>query len=309
MADILTIGEILVEVMAKDVNQTFDQTGEFVGPFASGAPAIFINQAAKTGSSAGIISTIGEDAFGELNYKKLSDDGVDISLINKSKERTTGVAFVTYKDGGDRDFIFHIHHSSAALIGPEDIKKSDFENCQYFHVMGTSLFTKGLREAVRKAIGFCRETGTKISFDPNMRKELLHDPEMKEFLLFVLKHTDIFLPGSDELLLLMETSDEKEAVAKLLEQGVEYIVVKRGSKGCHAYSKDLDFSVESLKVVEVDPTGAGDCFAGTLISCLNQGMGLRQSVIYANTAGALAVTKKGPMEGNTTLEQLKAYII
>ena len=307
MADILTIGEILVEVMTKEIGQRFDETGEFVGPFASGAPAIFIDQAAKIGSSAGIISTIGNDAFGELNYRKLNQDGVDVSFINKTNHKTTGVAFVTYKEDGDRDFIFHLHDSASSLIGPDDIKKEDFVECKYFHIMGTSLFTEGLRNAVKKAIDICKETGTKISFDPNMRKELLQDPVMKDFLEYVLNHCDIFLPGGEELELLLGAKDEETAVANLFEKGVQYIIVKNGSKGCRAYSKDNFIKVEPLKVVEVDPTGAGDCFAGTFISCLNKGIGFRQSVMYANTAGALAVTKKGPMEGNTNLEEIKGF--
>jgi tagatose kinase len=304
MADILTIGEILVEVMTKEVGQRFDETGEFVGPFASGAPAIFIDQAAKTGSTAGIISKIGNDAFGELNYRRLRQDGVDVSFIQKTPLKPTGVAFVTYKEDGDRDFIFHLHDSASSLIGPDDIKGEDFVDCNYFHVMGSSLFTQGLREAVRKAIDCCKKTGTKISFDPNIRKELLQDSVMKEFLEYVLSHCDIFLPGSDELELLFGPVEEEEVVANLLEKGVQHIVVKNGSKGCRAYSKETRFSVQPLKVVENDPTGAGDCFAGTFISCMNQGIGFRQSVMYANTAGALAVTKKGPMEGNTHLEEI-----
>lgn len=307
MAEILTIGEILVEIMAKEVGQTFDKAGEFVGPFPSGAPAIFIDQAAKIGSSAGIISTIGQDAFGELNYRKLKEDGVDVSTIKKTPFKTTGTAFVTYKNNGDRDFIFHLHDSATSLVGPDDIKKEHFDGCHYFHVMGSSLFTEGLREAVRKAIEFCKETDTKISFDPNIRKELLQDPVMEEFLNYVLEHCDIFLPGGDELELLLGIHDEEEAVQKLLDQGVEYVVVKKGSKGCQAYSKDTSFTIPPLKVVEVDPTGAGDCFAGTFISCLNKGIGFRQSVMYANTAGALAVTRKGPMEGNTNLDEIKEF--
>ena len=46
---ICTIGELLVEFLAKKQNQRFDQTGEFIGPFPSGAPAIFADQVAKLG--------------------------------------------------------------------------------------------------------------------------------------------------------------------------------------------------------------------------------------------------------------------
>ncbi|MED2974121.1 sugar kinase [Fictibacillus sp. B-59209] len=305
MAEILTLGEIVVEIMAKEVNQTFEQTGVFQGPYASGAPAIFINQAAKIGSKAGIISTIGSDAFGKLNHNKLREDGVDVSLISITDQLTTGVAFVTYKENGDREFIFHLQNSASSLIGPDNIQEEFFKECNYFHIMGSALFNKNIRSAVKKAIEICRRTNTKISFDPNIRRELLYDPEMRECLEYVLDHCDIFLPGGEELELLVNAKDEDGAIAHLFDKGIEYVVVKNGRKGCRAYSREGTFSIDPIQVVEVDPTGAGDCFGGTLISCLNKGLEFKESVIYANKAGALAVTKKGPMEGNTTWDQLR----
>ena len=63
MPKILTAGEVLVEIMGTRKNQTFRETGEFTGPYPSGAPAIFIDQAAKMGGNTGIISVIGNDDF------------------------------------------------------------------------------------------------------------------------------------------------------------------------------------------------------------------------------------------------------
>lgn len=45
----VTIGEILVEVMATDRGIGFLEPLSLIGPFASGAPAIFINQCARMG--------------------------------------------------------------------------------------------------------------------------------------------------------------------------------------------------------------------------------------------------------------------
>lgn len=308
MTEILTIGEILVEIMAKKKGQKFDETGEFLGPFPSGAPAIFINQAAKIGSSAGIISTIGNDAFGSMNYNKLKKDNVDVHLIQKTDLLTTGVAFVTYKNDGDRDFIFHLQNSASSLIGPDDIREETFRDCNYFHIMGSSLFNESIREAVMKSIEICKKTNTKISFDPNIRKELLKDLKMKKFLEYIVDQCHLFLPGDEELTYFTTASDEETAINELFEKGVEHIIVKSGSKGCRGYSKDEKFRLESLPVKEVDPTGAGDCFAGTFVSCLNQGMDFKKATEYANAAGAHAVTKNGPMAGNTTLNELTTFI-
>src|SRR5690606_29925161 len=107
MAEIITVGEILVEVMATEVGQKFNETGLFNGPYPSGAPAIFIDQAAKCGSSTSIVSAVGNDGFGKINLERLQADGVDTSQIKVLNNQSTGVAFVTYKENGDRDFIYH----------------------------------------------------------------------------------------------------------------------------------------------------------------------------------------------------------
>ena len=76
MARIMTIGEILVEIMATERGQSFRAPGALVGPFPSGAPAIFIDQVARLGRSAGIIGCVGDDDFGWLNIDRLRRDGV-----------------------------------------------------------------------------------------------------------------------------------------------------------------------------------------------------------------------------------------
>ena len=63
--DIWTMGEILVEIMRPDVGMPLHQTGEFLGPFPSGAPAIFIDTVARLGHTAGIIGGVGQDEFGD----------------------------------------------------------------------------------------------------------------------------------------------------------------------------------------------------------------------------------------------------
>ena len=55
---------------------------------------------------------------------------------------------------------------------------------------------------------------------------------------------------------------------------------------------------------EVDPTGAGDCFDATFVTCRLQGRSVPESLAYANASGARAVAIKGPMEGTSTFAEL-----
>lgn len=306
MNKVVTIGEILVEVMRKEINVKFNETGDFIGPFPSGAPAIFIDQVARCGSKAAIVSAVGKDGFGEINLSRLKKDGVDTYFIKELYSETTGVAFVTYKDNGDRDFIFHIVNAACGDINEDYICEELFKDCSYLHIMGSSIYNDGVRAAVLKAIDISKKNNIKISFDPNIRKEIVNNIEKKKLLLSILKVADIIISGENELFYLTDIEDEKVCVNNLLKNNASIVIVKRGVNGATLYKEGYSYDIKPYKVTEVDPTGAGDCYAGTFISCINQGIDIVKASQLSAIAGALAVTKKGPMEGNTNLEQLIA---
>ena len=147
---ILTMGEILVEIMATERGQSFRHPGTLIGPYASGAPAIFIDQVAHIGNRCAMIGCVGNDDFGVLNVERLRSDGVDVSGISVIKSATTGSAFVTYREDGERDFIFNIANSASGQLSVGNIRDDLLKDCQHFHVMGSSLFSFRIIEAMKK---------------------------------------------------------------------------------------------------------------------------------------------------------------
>jgi len=84
--EIISLGELLVEIMRTEKDTPHRRVGGiYKGPFPSGAPAIFIDSAARMSKSfnlsTGFIGVVGNDEFGEEVLKKLKSDGVDISKI------------------------------------------------------------------------------------------------------------------------------------------------------------------------------------------------------------------------------------
>ncbi|MBC3252133.1 sugar kinase [Serratia fonticola] len=308
MKKIYTIGEILVEIMADKVGQSFTHPGLWNGPFPSGAPAIFIDQVTKLGGQCGIISCVGNDGFGTLNIERLKADGVDTRGIRVLPHETTGSAFVTYHSNGDRDFIFNIKNAACGKLSAEHVNAELLQDCQHFHIMGSSLFSFHMVDAVKKAAGIVKANGGTLSFDPNIRKEMLNIPEMRDALHYVLELTDIYMPSEGEVMLLSSQTTLDEAIARYLKDGIKEVVVKRGSKGASHYSADETLHVDSYAVDEVDPTGAGDCFGGAYIACRLQGHSVSQALRYANACGALAVTRRGPMEGTSTFAEIDAFL-
>ncbi|MBB3949080.1 tagatose kinase [Aureimonas jatrophae] len=305
---LVTVGEIVVEIMATEIGQVFLEPGPLVGPFPSGAPAIFIDQAARLGQPCGMIAAVGDDDFGTLNIERLRSSGVDVSAIERLPGVPTGTAFVRYAADGSRAFVFNIPLSASGHIRLTEAGQALLSRADHVHVMGSSLFSPAVVAVVREAIGQVKARGGTVSFDPNIRPEMLERPGMREALQEILQACDLFLPSGSELFLFTKARHDAEAVAELLARGIRAIVVKRGAEGATYHDRDTTEAVDAFRVREVDPTGAGDCFGAGFVCAWLRGASPREALLQANACGALAVGAKGPMAGTGTTRDVHNLI-
>jgi len=308
MKKIITIGEIVVEIMAVETGYGFKSAIPLIGPFASGAPAIFIDQAAKLGQPCGLVSAVGNDDFGRLNIERLQNDGVDVSAIGVHPTAATGSAFVRYRPDGNRDFIFNIKHSACSAIGLTPEAERLIEGADHLHIMGSALFSDSIVAAIREATARIKAKGGTVSFDPNIRKEMLDLPGMREALVHVLENTDLFMPSGPEIFLFAKATEERAAVDELLARGIKAVVVKRGAEGASYFDRNGEVFAPAFKVDEVDPTGAGDSFGAAFVTFWLRGMAPKEALTFANATGARAVGVKGPMEGTSTMAEIQTFL-
>ncbi|MGH6860240.1 MAG: tagatose kinase [Phyllobacterium sp.] len=308
MKKIITIGDILVEIMAEETGIGFAGPIRLIGPYPSGSPAIFIDQVAKLGQPCGIVGCVGQDDFGTLNIKRLQEDGVDISAIAVEPDAVTGTAFVRYRTDGQRDFVFNIKHSACGLIDLTPAAEALIASADHLHVMGTALFANQIVALIRVAIERIKAKGGTVSFDPNIRKEMLGLDGINGALDFVLAHTDLFLPSGEELFLFTTARTEEAAVAELLARGIASIAIKRGAEGASYHDRSNHHVAPAFRVAEIDPTGAGDCFGAAFVTFWLRGAAPEVALRFANASGARAVEVKGPMEGASTQAELEAFV-
>jgi len=311
--NIISLGELLVEIMRTEVDVPHGRIGSnYKGPFPSGAPAIFIDTAARMSKSfnlsTGFIGVVGNDEFGEEILKKLKSDGVDISKIRIDNSRTTGIAFNQSNFDGTRKFIFAA--GAAGQTSPDDIDEEYFSNVKVLHIMGSSLsISENSRESCYRAIEIARTLNPQviISFDPNLRPEMLDIMTIIEISKPVLDKTTILFPSGEEAEMLAGIKGEVKACKKLLKKGLKLVVLKQGKEGCTIFSSGLvdSIKVPGFKVEETDPTGAGDSFDGAFIVGYLAGWDLKRIGMFANAAGALKVRFFGPMANDAYEEVLK----
>ena len=306
ISTIATVGEILVEFVSNRRNCALEEIAQYAGPFPSGAPAIFLDQAARMGASTEMVGGVGNDGFGRSVLKRLKEDGVGTDGINVSETRSTGVAFVSYYDTGTRDFIFHLPGTAAddfeipaTLIDPSKTS---------LHVSCSSLGSAVMREKIMTAVRLVSDAGGWITCDPNARPELMQDPSALAAVRDVMERSYCLLPSTSDLEFLYPDLSEDAAIETLLKAKAEIVALKRGENGVTIVGNGERHDFEGISVIETDPTGAGDCFCGTFVSLLTQGASLFDAGRLANAAGAIAVTRLGPMEGNSSPSEINHFL-
>jgi sugar/nucleoside kinase (ribokinase family) len=187
---------------------------------------------------------------------------------------------------------------------------STIQPLQCFHVSGTALSNDAMCASTLQVCRVLRADGVKISFDPNVRKELMGNASYLAAVHEMMGMCSIFLPSEDDAAMIFPGKKLAQFAPPLLVSHMDYVVLKKGADGCEAMDRaGLHPSLPALKADAVDPTGAGDCFCAAFITLTAaQQLSFPDILARANAAGALAVTKLGPMEGSGTLPEVEKFM-
>ncbi len=298
MPEVIALGEALVEIMRPGKGYPLHEPGPFLGPYPSGAPAIFADAAARLGATCAFLGCVGADPFGDCLVNRLRADGLAVEGIVVAPDAATGVAFVAYRADGSRQFVFHIAGAAAGRLGPQHVDAALIQGARWLHITGSTLSVNAsLRDACYRAVELAAQAGLQISFDPNLRAELMGADALRRLVEPVLARATVILPSGEEARLLTGEADDIAACRALLARGARLVALKQGAAGSTLFTAAEQVHIPGLRVAEVDPTGAGDCYAAGLAVALLQGWDLPRAGRFANAVGALAVTQQGPMEG------------
>ena len=307
-----SMGELLVEFICAEKDGRNLRASTYAGPYASGAPGIFIDQAARVGARTIFSGAVGSDAFGRVLLDRFAAAGVSPSLLRIAPGVPTGSAFVSYNSDGSRDFVFNIAHSASAHlpVGEEAVDTLAAFGLDAFHISGSTLGDPRMAaDALRTCVAL-RQRGVAISFDPNVRKELLGDPSYMETVRALLGIATFVLPSAEDAEILFPGEPFEVYARRFHAAGARCVVLKRGEAGCIGWEAGGPIEmVDAHRVAVVDPTGAGDCFCATFVAlATSRRYSFREALRHANAAGALAVGSIGPMEGNSTLAEISAFL-
>ena len=124
----------------------------------------------------------------------------------------------------------------------------------------------------------------------------------REAVIKMIKAVDAIVINDEEAKLLTKEFNVIKCAKKIMQWGAKYVIIKKGEHGSLMFYDDVIFPTAGFSLENVvDPTGAGDSFAGAMIGYLASKKStnlseIKKSVVYGNVLGSFAVERYG-LEG------------
>ena len=108
--------------------------------------------AARQGASAGYVTAIGSDPFGEALMALWKAEKIDASRVIRRKDAPTGIYFVTHSERG-HEFTFYRKDSAASRLTKADVPEDYIARAKFFEVSAISqAISASANEAVLHAM-------------------------------------------------------------------------------------------------------------------------------------------------------------
>lgn len=273
---ILVVGSVALD----SIRTPYGEVAEALGGSAS-----YFSFSASHFAPVSVCAVVGED-FPKLHRDQLEARGVDLSGLETAPGRT-----------------FRWRGEYMAELGHAHTLETQLNVFADFHPK--------LSESQRKASWVFL-----ANIDPDLQLEVLSQVRRPQLVLSdtmnywiarkpdrvfeVLRRVDVALLNEEEARALAGETHLSRAADKLLEQGANAVIIKKGEHGALYHSREERFITPAYPVTALtDPTGAGDSFAGGFVGLLARfgrldSEALRQSMACGTAMASLAIESFSP---------------
>jgi 5-dehydro-2-deoxygluconokinase len=284
--DLLAMGRVSVDIYP-------EQAGPIAGvrTFAKSIGGTATNVAvacARYGRRVGLITKVGDDAFGGYVRGALAGFGVDTRYVGATAALPTPVVFCELDPPEDPRLIFYRYPKAPDMeIAPEELDTAAIRAARIFWVTGTGLSDEPHRSAIEAAL-IARARRAITVLDLDWRPMFWPDRGAAAGrYAAALEGVTVAIGNRDEVEVAVGTRDPVEAAQRLLALGIEVAIVKQGGEGVLVATADGMETVPPKSVEVVCGLGAGDAFGGALCHRLLAGDAPGDAVRFANAAGAI----------------------
>jgi len=258
--------------------------GDNFQTFAGGKGANQAVAARRAGGHVSFLAAVGNDALGKSATDLFEAEGIDTSLIQVIDDRPSGVAMI-FVDAAGENCISVAPGANNALTSAS-VRRHESA------ISAADLLLLQLEspmEAVIEAVDIASRYATRCILNPAPAAEI-PDRTLAKLYCITPNETEA------EVLTGIAVVDERSAAAaaeRLLQRGVENVVVTLGENGALLCNSDGTHHQIAPSVPVVDSTAAGDTFNGVLVTLLAEGLPIKEAIRLAVSAASLSVQMTG----------------
>ena len=256
---------------------------------------------ARVGGDASLIARIGDDQFGKMGLHLYESENVGIEGLVITKDEKTGSATISIDNNGMNSIVVVPGAASGLTIEMVDQKSNLFNE--------SSILLTGFEIPLDVAIyslKMAKSKNLKTILNPAPYFNINHE---------TYKLVDYLTPNEHEASALTNINiktvdDARIAGKKICELGVGTSIITMGEKGLLCTRNSLDnegLHLPSIKMKDrvIDTVGAGDVFNGAFATAISENVNLEESLLFANKAASISVTKIGAALSSPYRNQIK----
>ena len=235
--------------------------------------------ARRLGADVRLIACVGDDAAGREVRAALGDEGIGVAGIASAPQAATGTALILVDRAGRNQIGVAPGANRALTVAHVYARADDFA---WAGVVVASCEIP--LPSVVAALELARQRGATTILNP---APVPRAPIAR------LDLVDYLTPNAGEAARLSGVAGHEAAADALVARGAGTVVITLGADGALARGRAGTHRVPGVKVEAVDTTAAGDAFNGALAVALAERRDVGAALHFANTAAALACTKRG----------------
>lgn len=235
----------------------------------------------RLGLKTGYVGNIGKDEHGKIILADLNNEHVD--FLGTTGIWKTGYSIILDSIEHDRTILTYKDANDNLEFSKLDLKRLNTKWFYFSSLMGTSF------ETMQKLVAYAIRQKIKLAFNPSSYQVKLGMKQLQK----MLQHLDVLVFNKEEAAMLVGEGNIKALLKKAKAIGPSVVIITDGKNGAYSYDGKEMLFVQPHGYLAVETTGAGDCFAATVIACLIKRMDMRTALGLAQINAESVISHVG----------------
>jgi 5-dehydro-2-deoxygluconokinase len=313
--DLIGVGRLCIDLNADQINRPMEETSSFT-KYVGGSPANIAIGASRLGLKSGFIGKVSDDQMGRYIQAYLQDNNIDTSEISIDQTgAVTGLAFTEIKSPEDCSILMYRDNVADLKLDTSDVSEDYIKQSKAILISGTALAASPSREAVFLVLDYARKHKVVVIFDLDYRPYTWNSAkETAVYYNLAAEKCDVIIGTREEFDMMEQfeknrNKDDYKTAQKWFDYSAEIVVIKHGSEGSIAYSKDgLSHKGGIFKTKVLKTFGAGDSYASAFIYGLMNQWELPKAMEYGSASASIVISKHSCSEAMPTTEEVDSFL-